>query len=196
MAKELLKLSVDAAEFAAFTGKTSQLPKNVKKELRTAVKKVGDETLAEVQKEVQKPPLVRGSRRLRSNVQKGRGLRAGILQGLKVRMATTDPGKAGVMITAGTSGLGPTQKKLLRKYNSENGWRHPSLGTAKAMNRLRRGLPKGVGGDAVSVARNVGKWYPQKGRPYFGKVIAARQEKDMAEIIEAMSKARRSSGLG
>jgi len=202
MPRPPIEVSADQRDFAAFLGKTSTLDRKLKTSLRKRVREAGQEAAKAVQAEVAKPPLHKGKGTRIEGKAQSRGLRSKIAQGVTTSIATTSPDKAGVVVKASAKALPADQKRLLKKYNSEKGWRHPSIGAARRIGRAkgRAGTLRAMGSAGaakagVDIARNTGKWYPQKGRPYFGKVLAARQPELAKAVTEAVTDARKAAGL-
>ena len=204
MPRPPLEVSADQRDFAEFLGKTSTLDRKLKTSLRKKVREAGKEAAEAVQAEVAKPPLHKGKGTRIEGKAQSRGLRSKIAQGIAASIATSSPDTAGVAIKASSKALPADQKRLLKKYNSERGWRHPSIGAARRIGRAkgaltRLGVPtKGKGASArngMDILRNTAKWYPQKGRPYFGKVLAARQPQLAEAVTEAVTEARKAAGL-
>jgi hypothetical protein len=203
MAQEAVKITVDAAEFVAFAGKTSQLPAKVKTELRKTVKTEGERVRDAVRADVMKAPRTKAKRKMDGNIPSHRGLRQKIADGVSsTTKATEGQAKVGVFVVASAKNLPASQKKLLKRYNKENGWRHPDLATAEKMSNIGKRAArvggksgKNLGAAAKTRARNKGKWYPQKGRPYFGKVIGENEAKFGKALEDAMETARKKAGL-
>ena len=202
MAKEAIKISVDPAEFVAFAGKTSQLPAKVKTELRKTVKTEGERVRNAVRADVMKAPRTKAKRKMDGNIPSHRGLRQKIADGVSsTTKATEGQAKVGVFVVASAKNLPASQKKLLKRYNKENGWRHPDLATARKLAGISKGAGRlgksgnKIGAAAKTSARNKGKWYTQKGRPYFGKVIGANEAKFGKALEDAMETARKKAGL-
>jgi hypothetical protein len=203
MASEPLKISVDPAEFVAFAGKTSQLPAKVKTELRKTVKTSGDKIRDAVKADVLKTPQTTAKHKMNGEVPSHRGLRQKISDGVSTSLKATENGKKqGVFIEASSKHLPVSQKKLLKRYNKDKGWRHPDLATAQKMHNIGKGAAriggktgKKIGASAKATARNKGKWYPQKGRPFFGKVIGEHETEFGLAIENAMVTARQKAGL-
>jgi hypothetical protein len=204
MPRPPIEVSADQRDFAEFLGKTSTLDKKLKTSLRKKVREAGQEAAKASQAEVLKPPLHKGKGVRIEGKAQSRGLRSKISQGIAATIATSSPDTAGVTVKATAKALPADQKRLLRKYNSERGWRHPSISTARRLGRLKGALGRlgvattGKGSAAANgmqVLRNTGKWHQQKGRPYFGKVLAARQPQLAQAVTEAVTEARKAAGL-
>jgi hypothetical protein len=202
MPRPPIEVSADQRDFAEFLGKTSTLDKKLKTSLRKKVREAGQEAAKASQAEVLKPPLHKGKGVRIEGKAQSRGLRSKIAQGIAATIATSSPDTAGVTVKATAKALPADQKRLLRKYNSEKGWRHPSIGTARRIGRakgasgtLRAMGSPGAAKAAVDISRNTGKWHQQKGRPYFGKVLAARQPQLAQAVTEAVTEARKAAGL-
>jgi len=202
MAQEAVKITVDAAEFVAFAGKTSQLPAKVKTELRKTVKTEGERVRDAVRADVMKAPRTTAKHKMGGNIPSHRGLRQKIADGVSSSTKVTPDKAVGVFIIASGKNLPASQKKLLKRYNKENGWRHPDLATAEKMSNIGKRAArvggksgKNLGAAAKTRARNKGKWYPQKGRPYFGKVIGENEAKFGKALEDAMETARKKAGL-
>lgn len=203
MAQEAVKITVDVDEFVAFAGKTSQLPAKVKTELRKTVKTEGERVRDAVRSDVMKTPRTKAKRKMDGKIPSHRGLRQKIASGISsTTKATAGEAKIGVFIVSSSKNLPASQKKLLKRYNKENGWRHPDLATAEKLSNIGKGAAriggksgKKIGAAAKTTARNKGKWYPQKGRPFFGKVIGANEAKFGKAIEDAMDTARKKAGL-
>ena len=203
MAEEAVKVTVDVNEFVAFAGKTSQLPAKVKTELRKTVKTEGERVRDAVRADVLKAPRTKAKRKMDGNIPSHRGLRQKIADGVSsTTKATEGQAKIGVFIVASGKNLPASQKKLLKRYNKENGWRHPDLATAEKLSKIGKRAArvggksgKNLGAAAKTRARNKGKWYPQKGRPFFGKVIGENEAKFGKALEDAMETARKKAGL-
>ena len=94
------------------------------------------------------------------------GLRAGIAAGIKVQIAANGQRKVGVFINSTGRGLPSSKRLLARAWDKEAGWRHPVFGTSE--------------------------WVQQKGRPYFGSVIAKREQEIAEGVRRALEEAARS----
>jgi hypothetical protein len=202
MSRPPIEVSADQRDFAEFLGKTSTLDKKLKTSLRKKVREAGLEAAKASQDEVLKPPLHKGKGTRIEGKAQSRGLRSKIAQGISATVATSSPDRAGVSVKATAKALPADQKRLLRKYNSEKGWRHPSIGTARRIGRakgrsatLRAMGSPGLAKNQLDISRNTGKWHQQKGRPYFGKVLAARQPQLAQAVTEAVTEARKAAGL-
>lgn len=205
MPRPPIEVSVDQRDFAEFLGKTSTLDRKVKASLRKKVREAGQASAKAAQSEVMKPPLHKGKGTRIEGKAQSRGLRSKISQGIAATISTVSLEKAGVTVKASSKALPADQKRLLRKYNSERGWRHPSIGAARRIGRAKTltSSPVAKGGGVfgayakanLDIARNTGKWHQQKGRPYFGKVLAARQPELAKAVTDAVTEARKQSGL-
>lgn len=197
-----VEVSADAEDFVRLLGKTSTLDKKLKTNLRKKIREAGTSGAEAVRKEVAKPPLHRRSGERIEGVPQSRGLRRKIAEGVGVSVAATKADTAGVKITASGKRLPAEQKTLLKKYNRERGWRHPNIasarriGRAKGASQLLRALgSSGAAQAGTDIARNTAEWHEQKGRPYFGKVLAARGDELAQAVTEALDEARKSAGL-
>lgn len=92
------------------------------------------------------------------------GLRLAIAAGIKVQLAAAANRRAGVRIRATAAALPPEKAVLVKRWNRKSGWRHPVYG-------------------------KTGVWAEQKGRPYFGSVIAQHREELRAGVRRAMNEA-------
>lgn len=198
MANEGIKMSADAADFAAFAGKAAALGPEIRKSLRKSVRDAGKEIVKEVQAEVRKPPIEPGKHKVRVNTQ-NKGLRAAIANSIRIQVATGAK-KQGVFVIADSKKIPADKRKLIRRYNRENGWRHPSLGTAVAMHKAKAGVESAGAwgkGRATRKAQGASKgvWVTQKGRPYFGKVLKEKNKLLEDKVIEALQEARKQAGL-
>jgi hypothetical protein len=189
-------MSGDEKDFVKFLGKTSQVAPRLKTQLRKEIKTAGEELANKVRAEVKRPPLQphRGDR-----APKSRGLRAKIASGVEVRLATTG-NNVGAIVKATTKALPADQKKLVKKYNSARGWRHPIFDRkiTKAKNNQAAFRALGAPGFAsgmVEHARNSQKWAQQKGRPYFGTVIEKNHQIVTDAIHHAVDEAKKSLSL-
>lgn len=113
-------LSADARLFNELLGKSSQVEPKLKAALRKRLRQAAAAAAKDVQAEVRKPPLSRGSGR-------SRGLRAGIAAGVSVTISTSTR-KSGVVIQSKGTKLPAAQRGLIRVYNKPGGWRHPTFG--------------------------------------------------------------------
>lgn len=200
MAQSPIEVTTDAEDFVRFLGMTSTLKPELKTSLRKRVKGAGKAAQEAVQAEVRKPPLHRGKGTRIEGKPQSRGLRSKIAQGVRVSIATTKPDTAGVTIKASPKALPADQKKLLKAYNSEKGWRHPGLKGARRISKAKSASASlrgagGLGKALTDTARNTTKWYQQKGRPYFGKVLEARKPELADAVTQAVQDARKASGL-
>lgn len=93
------------------------------------------------------------------------GLRDGISRGIRVQIAANGARKVGVFIRSTGSGLPPSKRSLARAWDKETGWRHPVFGTDE--------------------------WVQQNGRPYFGSVIAKREQEIAEGVRRALEEAAR-----
>jgi surface antigen len=93
-------------------------------------------------------------------------LREGISRGIRVQIAANGQRKVGVFIRSTGSGLPASKRSLVRAWDKEAGWRHPVFGTDE--------------------------WVQQKGRPYFGSVIAKREQEIAEGVRRALEEAARS----
>jgi len=192
------EVTFNADEFRAFVGKTSVLPTKVKTGLRNAIREIADDSILEMKHELARPPLTPKKRPTPKGHESSKGLRKKIAEGLGRTVAASDA-RQGVFITAKSTHLPKDQKKLLKKYNSEKGWRHPDLGTAKKIARAKKGaaiLNSSLGEKSVKSVRDRGGWAAQKGRPYFGKVLSEQKKTMHIKIEKEMELARKSAGLG
>ena len=200
MANEGIKMSADAADFVAFAGKAAALGPEIKKSLKKSIRDTGKELVKEVQTEVRKPPIEPGKHKVRINTE-NKGLRAAIANSIRVQIATGAK-KQGVFVIADSKKMPAKKRKLLRRYNRDNGWRHPDLATAEKLSKISKRAAR-VGGDtgknlgakAANRARDKGTWHAQKGRPYFGKVLKEKNKLLEDKVIEALQEARKQAGL-
>ncbi|MDQ1247700.1 MAG: hypothetical protein QG597_2071 [Actinomycetota bacterium] len=94
-------------------------------------------------------------------VEFSRGLRANLASGIRVQIKASESSRqVGVFIAS--TGKSAASKQLKRSYDKPKGWRHPVW---------QRGA------DPV--------WTTQKGRPYFGSVIA-KQEPAIAKAVKVV----------
>lgn len=200
--KTAIEVSSDSKDFVAFFGKTSTLDKKLKASLRKRVREAGAQGADAVKDEVRKPPLHKRSSTMLDGVPQSRGLRRRIAEGVGSSVTATKPDTAGVTIKASAKALPAGQKRLLKKYNAERGWRHPGISGARAIARgkssaqtLRAMGSAGAAKARTDISRNTTKWYAQKGRPYFGKVLAARKDELARAVTDAVADARKASGL-
>lgn len=75
---------------------------------------------------------------------------------------STKPGGVNLTFRVRSSGLPPSQRKLVKRWNKASGWRHPVYGN-----------------------RNV--WVKQVGRPYFDVVISQRANDLREGVVAAMT---------
>lgn len=196
MARPPVEMSADEKDFVKFFGKTSELGPKLKTKLRKEIKLAGEELVLKVQSEVKKPPLQphRGARKPRS-----RGLRAKIASGVGVKMSATGK-NVGAIVKVDSSALPADQKKLVKKYNSAKGWRHPVFDRKISKAKTSAATYRAMGSSArasgmVQHARDTQKWIPQKGRPYFGSVIEKNHKLVTDAIHTAVDEAKKSLSL-
>lgn len=188
-----LGVDADVQDFYRIAGKLSAAGPKVKTALRKRVREAGLELVKEVQAEVMRPPLGQASGRQIPGLPQTRGLRRSIRDGVSLSVGTSTPEKAGVVINARSTRMGDaSRKKLLKKYNAEKGWRSPNIGTARLIAAARQG---GQVKDKTKVARDLGRWTTQKGRPYFGATIEKHGDVLAAKVSEAINDARKQAGL-
>ena len=196
MARPPVEMSGDEKDFVKFLGKTSQVAPKLKTQLRKEIKTAGEELANKVRAEVKRPPLQphRGDR-----APKSRGLRAKIASGVEVKLSTTG-NNVGAVIRATTKALPADQKKLVKKYNREKGWRHPIFDRKITVAKNTAAFYRSIGSASfasgrVEHARNSQKWIQQKGRPYFGTVIEKNQQVVTTAIHHAVDEAKKSLSL-
>lgn len=195
------EVSADLADFVKFAHKSSVvLPEEIKKAMIKRIREVGKVAVKAVKDDVVLAPLTPAKTHI-DGVPSHRNLRANIAKGVGVSLGTTEGRRVGVYVRSSAKYLPPKQKGLLKKYNRDKGWRRPSLGTAYRINVSRGSAAtlgamgsRGAAKTLVDAAR-AGKWYAQKGRPYFGKVIASHADTLEQAMIDAVQDARRSAGL-
>lgn len=199
-----IKIEGDARDFIDFFGKTSTLDKKLKASLRKQIKVAGDELAKKSKAEVMKSSLHRenATESEHGPRPRSRGLRADIARGIGTTLKASEGAKVGVFITASPKSLSAERKRLLKLYNRQKGWRHPVFKTAKRISRakgnqgtLRAMGQPGLAKHQLTIARNLGKWSHQTGRPYFGKVIEANGDIVAQAAQRALAQARKSAGL-
>jgi hypothetical protein len=200
MADQAVKLSADAEDFVAFAGKTAALGPKIRTSLKKSIRDAGKEIVKDVQTEVRKPPIEPGKHKVRINTE-NKGLRSAIANSIRVQIATGAK-KQGVFIIADSKKMPASKRKLMRRYNRENGWRHPDLATAEKLSKISKRAArvggeagKNLGAKAADRARSKGTWHAQKGRPYFGKVLKEKNKLLEDKVIEALQEARKQAGL-
>jgi len=169
-----LPLTADARQFKELLGKTSAFEPKLRTALRKRIRAEADKGAKEAREEVAKAPgTVAGRTRVNLGTRgfqerkkvNGRGVRAGIASGIRIQIAANGARKVGVFIRSTGSGLPPWQRRLVRSWDKESGWRHPVFGTDE--------------------------WVQQKGRPYFGSVIAKREQEIAEGVKRALDEAAR-----
>ena len=169
-----LPLTADARQFKELLGKTSAFEPKLRTALRKRIRAEADKGAKEAREEVAKAPgTVAGRTRVNLGTRgfqshkglKARGVRQGIAAGIKVQVAANGSRKVGVFIRSTGAGLPPSQRFMVRAWDKEAGWRHPVFGTSE--------------------------WVQQKGRPYFGSVIAKREQEIAEGVKRALDEAAR-----
>jgi hypothetical protein len=107
-----------------------------------------------------KPLTERQVKSLNKRVAKMSSLRENIAAAAGSTVSTKQSG-VNLTFRVRSSGLPPSQRKLVRRWNKASGWRHPVFGN-----------------------RNI--WVKQTGRPYFDTVITARADDLRAGVTAAM----------
>ncbi len=195
------EVDADFADFVRFARKASVvLPEEIKKAMIKRVREAGKVAVKAVKDDVVLAPRTVAKTRI-DGVPSHRNLRNNIAKGVGLTIATTEGRRVGVYVKSTAKHLPPKQKGLLKKYNRDKGWRRPSLGTAYRINKSRGSAQtlgamgsKGAAKALVDAARS-GKWYEQKGRPFFGKVLASHADTLEQAMIDAVQDARKSAGL-
>lgn len=193
--KGAVPLSADARQFKALLGKTSAFEPKLRTALRNRIRAEAGKGAEDSRREVGKTPGTVSSAPRRT------GLRAGIAAGLKVQVAANGQRKVGVFIRSTGSGLPASKKRLVRLWDNDKGWRHPvyakggkSIGKARARAERAKGkgsLAEGIAKVGVNAARGGATWVQQKGRPYFGSVIAKREQEIAEGVRRALEEAAR-----
>lgn len=129
--------------------------------LRREIREAGKIAAKDVQKEVLKPPPERVVRVGESRRRRSSGVRAGIARGVRVQIQTGRKSQ-GVRIVSTGSGLPSDRKPMTKAYNRK-AFRHQVFGN--------------------------GTWVPQRGRPYFGAVIASHRDDVRRAIVRAVDTA-------
>ena len=151
-------LSADAKQFYEVLTQARLFDKKLYTGLRKQLRTAGNDAAQDVRAEVVKDP---GS----APVQFHRGLRTNLAAGIRVQIKASESARqVGVFIAS--TGKSSAAKQLKRSYDKPGGWRHPVF---------QRGT-------AAGAQKTV--WVTQKGRPYFGSVIA-RKEAAIAASVEA-----------
>lgn len=166
-------LSADAKQFYEVLTQARLFDKKLYTGLRKQLRTAGNDAAQDVRAEVVKDP---GS----APVQFHRGLRDNLAAGIKIQIKASESSRqVGVFIAS--TGKSPASKLLKRKYDNPKGWRHPVFQRGQSSKKLSefRGAEKEWGNLSGQV-----KWVTQKGRPYFGSVIA-RKEAAIAASVEA-----------
>lgn len=194
--KGAVPLSADARQFKALLGKTSAFEPKLRTALRRRIREEADKGAKDARGEVVKAPQVQADKPRRT------GLRAGIAAGIKVQIAANGQRKVGVFITSTGKGLPASKRRLVRLWDNDKGWRHPvyakggkSIGKARARAERAKGkgaLAEGIARVGVNAARGGATWVEQKGRPYFGSVIAKREQEIAEGVRRALEEAARS----
>jgi hypothetical protein len=121
---------VDAAQFRALAGKSSQLPAKLKRELRKEIRRAATPAADDAKSTVLQTPASGG------NSGEHTGLRQELADGIKVTLMT---GKnAGVAIRSTGAGMDKGKRKLVRAYDKPGGWRHPVYQTGAWVQQLGR----------------------------------------------------------
>ena len=149
-------IRVDASQFSTLLRAAKDFDADLGRELRKSIRIVGKKAADESKAEVLKAPESAAHHR---KIRTSRGLRRAIAAGIRLQIATPKAGEGGVRIKAGTSAVAALtgNASLARKYNAKKGWRHPVYG--------------------------YDEWVEQKGRPFFGSVIA-KHKPDVAQAVE------------
>jgi hypothetical protein len=120
---------VDAAQFRALAGKSSQLPARLKRELRKEIRAAAMPAADDAKTTVMQAPASGGHG-------PSTGLRQELADGIKVTLMT---GKnAGVAIRSTGAGMDGGKRKLIRAYDKPAGWRHPVFQTGVWVQQLGR----------------------------------------------------------
>lgn len=153
--KRAVDLDVDAKQFYEVLTLARVFDKKLYTGLRRDLRKAGEGAAKSVRAEVVKEP---GS----APVEFSRGLRANLAAGIRVQIKASESSRqVGVFIAS--TGKSAASKQLKRSYDKPKGWRHPVWQTATR--------------ETV--------WTTQKGRPYFGSVIA-KQEPAIAKAVKVV----------
>ena len=160
--KRAVDLDVDAKQFYEVLTQARLFDKKLYSGLRKQLRTAGNDAAKDVRAEVVKEP---GS----TPVQFHRGLRANLAGGIKVQIKASESARqVGVFIAS--TGKSPASKQLKRGYDKPGGWRHPVF-------------QRSAGGPRTTV------WVTQKGRPYFGSVIARKEAVISASVEAALDSA-------
>lgn len=190
-----LPLTADARQFKELLGKTSAFEPKLRTALRKRIRAEADKGAEDSRREAAKSPGTV------SATPRHTGLRAGIAAGMKVTVAANGQRKVGVFITSTGKGLPASKRRLVRLWDNDKGWRHPvyakggkSIGKARARAARAKGkgaLAEGIARLGVDAARGGATWVQQKGRPYFGSVIAKREQEIAEGVKRALDEAAR-----
>ena len=110
-----------------------------------------------------KPLTERQARSIAKRAEKMRSLRSNIAAATGASVSV-NPKQVTLAFRVRARQMPPSQRKLPRRWDQENGWRHPVFGN-----------------------RNV--WVTQYGHPYFRKTIYSRKGEVTAGVVEALSRA-------
>ncbi len=154
-----VEVSADARDFVKLLGRMSELDKATKAALRKELRAQAKVGQLAAQAEARRPALKVARRPT------NRGLRAGLARSVKVRfIAGASSSRVGVFIETKGAALDGGQRRLVKRWDSEKGWRHPVWG-----------------GPA---------WARQVGRPYFRKPIKALEPEMVEKIRRTIEQAK------
>lgn len=176
--KRAVDVSVDAKQFYEVVTQARLFDKKMYTGLRKELRAAGADAVKDVKKEVKLAPAS-------APVQFHRGLRDNLAAGIKIQIKASESSRqVGVFIAS--TGKSPASKLLKRKYDNPKGWRHPVFQRGQSSKKLSefRGAEKEWGNLSGQV-----KWVTQKGRPYFGSVIAGKEPVVSAAVEAALDKA-------
>ena len=172
-----LTVKADVAQFKRLFDKSSQVDKKLKTALRRNIRQAAGVAAAEVKAAAMQPGGTVSAHPHHT------GLRAKVAAGVSVKVMTGN--RAGVTIVASARAMSEKEKSLVRAWEAEKGWRHPTF--RKASRSARAALRLSRGGHGASH-----QWVTQKGNPYFRKTITDRRDDVRLAVEKAMAEAAES----
>lgn len=160
-------MEAEATEFSRVFRMAKEFDKEIVKRIRRNIRDAAAPAVADVKREVQKPPPGGGKRSAKVRVVK-RGkessvnLRAALAAGTSLRITARARGGT-VTIATDARSLPAAKAPMVRAYNKRS-FRHPLFGDKE-------------------------HWYAQSGRPYFGPVILRHEETLRAAVEAALEEA-------
>lgn len=112
---------LDARQFQALFGKTSQVPAKLRAALRKRIRQAAMAAAEDARQTVQKSPITR------SSIPTSSGVRKGIAAGIAVQIMASQT-RSGVQIVARQKDMPPGTGGLVRQWDKPQGWRHPVFG--------------------------------------------------------------------